>query len=92
MIPENTQGPWAEDILDRNFLGSGKELDLLSEILDSLSVEAKANGRLRNSQSLDCCQGGLVSPFRDKCLPSLSPTLLPHLRSATCLSLHPTLA
>ncbi|XP_049981267.1 DENN domain-containing protein 1C isoform X1 [Alexandromys fortis] len=55
LSPKDTQSPWAEETLDGSFLGSG-ELDLLSEILDSLSVETKSGGRLRASQSLDCCQ------------------------------------
>ncbi|KAF7475574.1 DENN domain-containing protein 1C [Marmota monax] len=55
---EDAQGPWAEEVLDSNFLGSGEELDLLSEILDSLSVQTKSMGSLRPSQSLDCCHGG----------------------------------
>ncbi|XP_052047932.1 DENN domain-containing protein 1C isoform X2 [Apodemus sylvaticus] len=58
LSPGDTQNPWAEDTLDGSFLGSGEELDLLSEILDSLSVETKSGGRLRASQSLDCCQQG----------------------------------
>lgn len=56
MSPGDTQNPQVEDSLDGSFLGSGEELDLLSEILDSLSVETKSGGRLRASQSLDCCQ------------------------------------
>ncbi|XP_034354062.2 DENN domain-containing protein 1C isoform X3 [Arvicanthis niloticus] len=56
LSPEDAQDPWAEDALDGSFLGSGEELDLLSEILDSLSVETKSGGRLRASQSLDSCQ------------------------------------
>ncbi|KAM5237826.1 DENN domain-containing protein 1C [Ctenodactylus gundi] len=56
--PEGTQGSWAEDTLDSSFLGSGEEMDLLSEILDSLSVETKNAGSLRPSQSLDCCHQG----------------------------------
>ncbi|XP_075798671.1 DENN domain-containing protein 1C isoform X2 [Microtus pennsylvanicus] len=55
LSPKDTQSPWAEETLDGSFLGSG-ELDLLSEILDSLSMETKSAGRLRASQSLDCCQ------------------------------------
>lgn len=58
MNPKDTQNPWADDTLDGSFLGSGEELDLLSEILDSLSVEIKSGGQLRASQSLDCCQQG----------------------------------
>uniref|UniRef100_A0A8D2IMC4 DENN domain containing 1C n=1 Tax=Urocitellus parryii TaxID=9999 RepID=A0A8D2IMC4_UROPR len=58
LSPEDAQGPWAEEVLDSNFLGSGEELDLLSEILDSLSVQTKSMGSLRPSQSLDCCHGG----------------------------------
>ncbi|XP_042106015.1 DENN domain-containing protein 1C isoform X2 [Ovis aries] len=53
--PENAQDPWAEEALDGSFLGSGEELDLLSEILDSLSTRATRTGSLRPSQSLDCC-------------------------------------
>ncbi|XP_028616038.1 DENN domain-containing protein 1C isoform X2 [Grammomys surdaster] len=56
LSPGDTQNPWAEDTLDGSFLGPGEELDLLSEILDSLSVETKSGGQLRASQSLDCCQ------------------------------------
>lgn len=56
MSLKDTQSPWAEETLDGSFLGSGEELDLLGEILDSLSVETKSGGRLRASQSLDCCQ------------------------------------
>ncbi|KAG8519040.1 DENN domain-containing protein 1C [Galemys pyrenaicus] len=53
---------WAEEALDSSFLGSGEELDLLSEILDSLSTGAMSTGSLRPSQSLDCCHtGGLDS-------------------------------
>ncbi|XP_008049199.1 DENN domain-containing protein 1C [Carlito syrichta] len=55
LSPKDTQNPWAEETLDSSFLGSGEELDLLSEILDSLSVGAKSSGNLRPSQSLDCC-------------------------------------
>nr|XP_012803449.2 DENN domain-containing protein 1C [Jaculus jaculus] len=74
LSPENVQCPWAEEILDRNFLGSGKELDLLSEILDSLSVEGKGGGRLRPSQSVDCCHGGrLDSCFSLPDMPEGSP-------------------
>ncbi|XP_045404636.1 DENN domain-containing protein 1C isoform X2 [Lemur catta] len=64
LSPEGAQGLWAEDALDSSFLGSGEELDLLSEILDSLSVEAKSAGSLRPSQSLDCCHRGDL----DSCL------------------------
>lgn len=52
---EDAQDPWAEEALDSSFLGSGEELDLLSEILDSLSMGASRTGGLRPSQSLDCC-------------------------------------
>ncbi|XP_032483900.1 DENN domain-containing protein 1C isoform X1 [Phocoena sinus] len=55
LSPEDAQGPLAEEALDGSFLGSGEELDLLSEILDSLSVTATWNSSLRPSQSLDCC-------------------------------------
>ncbi|XP_031202418.1 DENN domain-containing protein 1C isoform X3 [Mastomys coucha] len=58
LSPGDTQNPWAEDTLDGSFLGSGEELDLLSEILDSLSVETKSGEGLRASQSLDCYQHG----------------------------------
>uniref|UniRef100_A0A8C6R5U1 DENN domain containing 1C n=1 Tax=Nannospalax galili TaxID=1026970 RepID=A0A8C6R5U1_NANGA len=58
LSPEDTQGPWLEETLDSSFLGSGEELDLLSEILDSLSTETKTVGSLRPSQSLDCCHRG----------------------------------
>ncbi|XP_017195569.1 DENN domain-containing protein 1C isoform X2 [Oryctolagus cuniculus] len=58
LSPEDVQSPWAEEALDGSFLGSGEELDLLSEILDSLSVGAKSMGSLRPSQSLDCCHRG----------------------------------
>lgn len=58
LSPGDTQNPWAEDTLDGSFLGSGEELDLLSEILDSLNVETKSGDRQRASQSLDCCQQG----------------------------------
>ncbi|XP_060227303.1 DENN domain-containing protein 1C isoform X7 [Meriones unguiculatus] len=58
LSPRDTQSPWAEETLDGSFLGSGEELDLLGEILDSLSVETKSGGRLRASQSLGCCQQG----------------------------------
>ncbi|XP_075854086.1 DENN domain-containing protein 1C isoform X1 [Microcebus murinus] len=64
LSPEGAQGLWAEEALDSSFLGSGEELDLLSEILDSLSVEAKSAGSLRPSQSLDCCHRGDL----DSCL------------------------
>ncbi|XP_045848324.1 DENN domain-containing protein 1C isoform X2 [Meles meles] len=55
LSPEDVQDPWAEEALDSSFLGSGEELDLLSEILDSLSMGASRTGGLRPSQSLDCC-------------------------------------
>ncbi|XP_045445121.1 DENN domain-containing protein 1C isoform X2 [Pipistrellus kuhlii] len=55
LSPEDTQDSWAEEALDSSFLGSGEELDLLSEILDSLSTGATRTGSLRSSQSLDCC-------------------------------------
>ncbi|XP_029072827.1 DENN domain-containing protein 1C isoform X1 [Monodon monoceros] len=55
LSPEDAQGPLAEEALDGSFLGSGEELDLLSEILDSLSVTTTRNSSLRPSQSLDCC-------------------------------------
>uniref|UniRef100_A0A452U3F4 DENN domain containing 1C n=1 Tax=Ursus maritimus TaxID=29073 RepID=A0A452U3F4_URSMA len=58
LSPEDAQDPWAEEALDSSFLGSGEELDLLSEILDSLSVGASRTGSLRPSQSLDCCHRG----------------------------------
>ncbi|KAL2764223.1 DENN domain-containing protein 1C isoform 2 [Daubentonia madagascariensis] len=64
LSPEGAQGLWAEEALDSSFLGSGEELDLLSEILDSLSVEAKSAGSLRPSQSLNCCHRGDL----DSCL------------------------
>ncbi|XP_071459557.1 DENN domain-containing protein 1C isoform X3 [Marmota flaviventris] len=73
LSPEDAQGPWAEEVLDSNFLGSGEELDLLSEILDSLSVQTKSMGSLRPSQSLDCCHGGDL----DSCF-SLQPALSSH--------------
>ncbi|XP_049495696.1 DENN domain-containing protein 1C isoform X1 [Panthera uncia] len=55
LSPEEAQDPWAEEALDSSFLGSGEELDLLAEILDSLSLGASRTGSLRPSQSLDCC-------------------------------------
>ncbi|XP_037679846.1 DENN domain-containing protein 1C isoform X4 [Choloepus didactylus] len=58
LSPEKSGSPWAEEALDNSFLESGEELDLLSEILDSLSMGAKNAGSLRPSQSLDCCQSG----------------------------------
>ncbi|XP_049732514.1 DENN domain-containing protein 1C isoform X2 [Elephas maximus indicus] len=58
LSPEDAGGSWPEEALDSSFLGSGEELDLLSEILDSLSVEVKSTGSLRPSQSLDCCHRG----------------------------------
>lgn len=86
MSPEDTRDPWAEDALDGSFLGSGEELDLLSEILDSLSVETKSGGRLRASQSLDSCQQeatescfSLVRTSSPLPLPTCQ--LLPHLTS-----------
>ncbi|XP_016053474.1 PREDICTED: DENN domain-containing protein 1C [Miniopterus natalensis] len=62
--PEDAQDSWAEEALDSSFLGSGEELDLLSEILDSLSTGATRTGSLRPSQSLDCCHRGDL----DSCL------------------------
>ncbi|CAH6779487.1 DENN domain-containing protein 1C isoform X1 [Phodopus roborovskii] len=74
LSPEDTQSPWAEETLDGSFLGSGEELDLLSEILDSLSMETKSGGRLRASQSLDCCQqGASESCFSLPDIPARSP-------------------
>ncbi|XP_063084817.1 DENN domain-containing protein 1C isoform X3 [Cavia porcellus] len=58
LSPEDTPGLWPEEALDSSFLGSGEELDLLSEILDSLSIETKSTSSLRPSQSLDCCHQG----------------------------------
>ncbi|XP_037361106.1 DENN domain-containing protein 1C [Talpa occidentalis] len=55
---EDAPDSWAEDALDSSFLGSGEELDLLSEILDSLSTGAMSTRSLRPSQSLDCCHSG----------------------------------
>ncbi|XP_075391835.1 DENN domain-containing protein 1C [Tenrec ecaudatus] len=55
LSPEGSEGSWTEEALDSSFLGSGEELDLLSEILDSLNVGVKSTGSLRPSQSLDCC-------------------------------------
>lgn len=55
LSPEDAQDSWAEEALDSSFLGSGEELDLLTEILDSLSTGATRTGSLRPSQSLDCC-------------------------------------
>ncbi|XP_008574042.1 PREDICTED: DENN domain-containing protein 1C [Galeopterus variegatus] len=90
LSPEDAQSPWAEEDLDSTFLGSGEELDLLSEILDSLSMGAKNIGSLRPSQSLDCChRGDLDSCFslpnipgrvrwqRDEKLPEPQPLSLP---------------
>ncbi|KAM6216716.1 DENN domain-containing protein 1C [Rhynchocyon petersi] len=56
--PEDARDLWAEEALDSSFLGSGEELDLLSEILDSLSMGVKSTKSLRPSQSLDCCHRG----------------------------------
>ncbi|XP_058393921.1 DENN domain-containing protein 1C [Diceros bicornis minor] len=64
LSPEDAPDPWAEETLDSSFLGSGEELDLLSEILDSLSMGAARTGSLRPSQSLDCCHRGAL----DSCL------------------------
>lgn len=81
LSPEDVQSPWAEEALDGSFLGSGEELDLLSEILDSLSVGAKSMGSLRPSQSLDCCHRGDL----DSCFSLVrSPLLLPQTPGATC--------
>ncbi|XP_013360756.1 PREDICTED: DENN domain-containing protein 1C isoform X3 [Chinchilla lanigera] len=89
--PEDAHGLWPEETLDSSFLGSGEELDLLSEILDSLSVETKSASSLRPSQSLDCChQGDLDTCFslpnrpgrtswqpEDETAPELQPLSLP---------------
>ncbi|XP_021005557.1 DENN domain-containing protein 1C [Mus caroli] len=69
LSPGDTQNPWAEDTLDGSFLGSGEELDLLSEILDSLNVETKSGDLQRASQSLDCCQRGTSESC--SCLPDI---------------------
>ncbi|XP_036898598.1 DENN domain-containing protein 1C isoform X3 [Sturnira hondurensis] len=62
LSPENAQDSWAEEALDSSFLGSGEELDLLGEILDSLSMGPTRASSLRASHSLDCChRGGLDS-------------------------------
>ncbi|KAL6087012.1 hypothetical protein STEG23_009160 [Scotinomys teguina] len=83
LSPEDTQNPWAEETLDGSFLGSGEELDLLSEILDSLSIETKSGGQLRASQSLDCCQKGAsescFSLVRPKTLTKSSQPVNPNL-------------
>ncbi|XP_065392199.1 DENN domain-containing protein 1C isoform X1 [Macaca fascicularis] len=74
LSPEDEGCPWAEEALDGSFLGSGEELDLLSEILDSLSVGAKSAGSLRPSQSLDCChRGDLDSCFSLPNIPRWQP-------------------
>ncbi|KAL4828503.1 hypothetical protein H8958_013245, partial [Nasalis larvatus] len=74
LSPEDEGCPWAEEALDSSFLGSGEELDLLSEILDSLSVGAKSAGSLRPSQSLDCChRGDLDSCFSLPNIPRWQP-------------------
>lgn len=78
LSPEDAQDPWAEDALDSSFLESGEELDLLTEILDSLSTGAMRTGSLRPSQSLDCCHRGDL----DSCLSLVSPSLF----SSTCPS------
>ncbi|XP_023373814.1 DENN domain-containing protein 1C [Otolemur garnettii] len=85
--PEGDQGLWAAEALDSSFLSSGEELDLLSEILDSLSIEAKNTGSLRPSQSLDCCHRGDL----DSCLslPSTLPVDLLSLQHATGASKNP---
>ncbi|XP_020031737.2 DENN domain-containing protein 1C isoform X3 [Castor canadensis] len=71
--PEDTQGLWAEEALDSSFLESGEEMDLLSEILESLAVETKSVNSLRPSQSLDCChRGDLESCFSLPDLPGRS--------------------
>ncbi|ELV10000.1 DENN domain-containing protein 1C [Tupaia chinensis] len=87
LSPEDAQSPWAEDALDSSFLGSGEELDLLSEILDSLSVGSKSTGSLRSSQSLECChRGDLDSCFSlgeqngNKTVQTQSPSPCPCLR------------
>ncbi|EAW69082.1 DENN domain containing 1C [Homo sapiens] len=98
LSPEDEGCPWAEEALDSSFLGSGEELDLLSEILDSLSMGAKSAGSLRPSQSLDCChRGDLDSCFSlpniprwqpdDKKLPEPEPQplSLPSLQNASSL-------
>ncbi|XP_039734446.1 DENN domain-containing protein 1C isoform X1 [Pteropus medius] len=64
LSPEDAQDLWGEEGLDSSFLGSGEELDLLSEILDSLSTRSTRTGSLRPSQSLDCCHRGDL----DSCL------------------------
>ncbi|XP_057565946.1 DENN domain-containing protein 1C [Hippopotamus amphibius kiboko] len=64
LSPEDAQETWAEEALDGSFLGSGEELDLLSEILDTLSTRATRTSSLRPSQSLDCCHRGDL----DSCL------------------------
>ncbi|XP_035888161.1 DENN domain-containing protein 1C isoform X2 [Phyllostomus discolor] len=64
LSPENAQDSWAEEALDSSFLGSGEELDLLGEILDSLSMGPARASSLRPSQSLDCCHRGDL----DSCL------------------------
>lgn len=72
---------------------------MLSEILDSLSIETKSTSSLRPSQSLDCCHQGdpgtcfsLVRAPTAKPLPTGSPKgqLLPPIDTrAVCLSLYP---
>lgn len=86
MSPRDMQSAWAEETLDDSFLGSGEELDLLGEILDSLSVETRSGGQPRASQSLGCCpQGASESCFslvRISPAPSTYQPLL-HLTSTT---------
>ncbi|XP_054418012.1 DENN domain-containing protein 1C [Pteronotus mesoamericanus] len=58
LSPDDAQDSWAAEALDSSFLGSGEELDLLGEILDSLSMGPTRTSSLRPSQSLDCCHRG----------------------------------
>lgn len=85
--PEGALDPWAEEPLDGSFLGSGEELDLLSEILDSLNTGVPGQGGLRTSQSLDCCHHGALeycSSMVRICAISPNTTLAPHFPSEHC--------
>lgn len=87
--PRECSGPVGR-ALDGSFLGSGEELDLLSEILDSLSHESHGLVACGPSQSLDCCHRGLGQlPQPGKEPHSLAPSPSPFVHQPAKRLLHP---
>nr|KAF6479669.1 DENN domain containing 1C [Molossus molossus] len=90
LSPEDNQDSWAEEDLDSSFLGSGEELDLLSEILDSLSTGATRTGSLRPSQKRTPPQSASPCPCLPACHLCKTPSLwIPQALQETSLPRHP---